>query len=98
MIKNVIYVEDGSVDVDELQESLGDETKVIVYRQGAKAPEILQLREPLNTVFDDEFIKIRKRIESTRRLFSEFMKMKSTKKVQNKVREIYSILFEGIDF
>lgn len=98
MIKTVIYVEDGSVDVDELQESLGDETKVIVYRQGAKAPEIVQLGEPINTVFDDEYIKIRKRIESTRSRFSEFMKMKSTKKVQNKVGEIYSILFEGIDF
>lgn len=98
MIKTVIYVEDGSVDVDELQETVGEETKVIVYRQGAKAPEILQLEKPINTVFDDALMKIRKRIESTRPILSDLFKMKSTKKVQNKIGEIYSILFEGIDF
>ena len=30
MIKNIIYVEDGSVNVEELQESLGEDTKVII--------------------------------------------------------------------
>lgn len=52
MIKNVIYVEDGSVDIDELQETFGEETKVIVYRQGSVKPIIEQLATPIET-YDD---------------------------------------------
>ena len=52
MIKNIIYVEDGSVDVDELQLSLGEDTKIIVYRQGATKPVIEQLATPIQTAFD----------------------------------------------
>lgn len=48
MIKNIIYVEDGSVDVDELKEMLGEETKIIVYRQGAVKPIIEQLDTPID--------------------------------------------------
>ena len=52
MIKNIIYVEDGSVDVDELQSNLGEDTKIIVYRQGATKPVIEQLATPIQTAFD----------------------------------------------
>lgn len=38
----VLYVEDGSVDVDELEQSLKD-TKVIVYRQGAVKPDMIDV-------------------------------------------------------
>lgn len=48
MIKNILYVEDGSVDVDELQKSLGTETKIIAYRQGSAMPMLVQPIEPID--------------------------------------------------
>lgn len=48
MIKTFIFVEDGSVDFDALQRTVGDETKVIVYRQGASSPEIKQPEFPIS--------------------------------------------------
>lgn len=42
----LLLVEDGSVDVDELKEFLErTNIKVVVYRQGAKMPEIIDLEE-----------------------------------------------------
>lgn len=37
MIKTFIFVEDGSVDLDELKSSVGDDVLVIPYRQGGYA-------------------------------------------------------------
>ena len=48
MIKTFIFVEDGSVDLDELKSSVGDDVLVISYRQGATAPAIQQPREPVS--------------------------------------------------
>lgn len=48
MIKTFIFVEDGSVDLDELKSSVGDDVLVISYRQGAASPEIRQPREPVS--------------------------------------------------
>lgn len=48
MIKTFIFVEDGSVDLDELKSSVGDDVLVIPYRQGAASPEIRQPREPVS--------------------------------------------------
>ena len=98
MIKNVIYVEDGSVDVDELQETVGEETKVIVYRAGSKPPEIVQLSTPINTVFDDKLQKVYNKIVSTREHFNELYVMNKTQQVDRQIKAIYDILFEGIDF
>lgn len=53
MIKNILYVEDGSVDVDDLEDSLGEETKIIIYRQGSKPPILEQPKEPIRTQVDD---------------------------------------------
>lgn len=44
----IMYVEDGSVDYDELVESLSNtnpEIKVVLYRQGSRTPEIINLEE-----------------------------------------------------
>ena len=57
MIKNILYVEDGSVDVDDLEDTLGTETKIIVYRQGSVMPMLVQPVEPIKTVLDDYHIK-----------------------------------------
>ena len=48
MIKTFIFVEDGSVDLDELKSSVGDDVLVISYRQGATPPAIQQPREPVS--------------------------------------------------
>ena len=47
MIKTFIFVEDGSVDLDELKNSVGDDVLVVSYRQGATPPHIQQPREPV---------------------------------------------------
>lgn len=39
----IMYVEDGSVDVAELESELPD-TKIIVYRQGARPPELKDIQ------------------------------------------------------
>ena len=36
MIKTFIFVEDGSVDLDELKSSVGDDVLVVPYRQAAE--------------------------------------------------------------
>lgn len=46
-VEKFIFVEDGSVDTDELEERLATsnpEIKVIVYRQGAKPPELVEVK------------------------------------------------------
>lgn len=48
MIKTFIFVEDGSVDLDELKNSVGDDVLVVTYRQGATPPAIQQPREPVS--------------------------------------------------
>lgn len=48
MIKTFIFVEDGSVDLDELKSSVGDDVLVVTYRQGATPPAIQQPREPVS--------------------------------------------------
>ena len=47
MIKTFIFVEDGSVDLDELKGAVGDDVLVVPYRQGATPPQIQQPRKPI---------------------------------------------------
>ena len=45
-IKKFLFVEDGSVDIDELEESLeqtNPEIKVVVYRQGGTRPQLVDV-------------------------------------------------------
>lgn len=59
MIKRIIFVEDGTVDLDDLKDSLGDDTKVVVYRQGSNPPSVLELKEPARYAYEDEIEKNR---------------------------------------
>lgn len=52
MIKDFIFIEDGSVDMDELDGLFSEETKVVVYRQGASKPIIEHLAEPIEYSFE----------------------------------------------
>lgn len=70
-IKNIIYVEDGSVDVDSLQEDLGEDTKIIIYRQNSKRPEIEQLATPIETEYDNYFNKLKKEVEEAYHLIKD---------------------------
>lgn len=55
MIKTFIFVEDGSVDLDELKNNVGDDVFVITYRQGGMRPEIQQPREPVSQWNDKSY-------------------------------------------
>lgn len=52
MIKTFIFVEDGSIDIDELKQDVGNDVRVIAYRQGAAVPIIQQPAEPVKDIFD----------------------------------------------
>lgn len=62
MIKNFIYVEDGSIDVGELEKCLDETTKVIVYRRGTNSPQLVQPGVPVNTGLDGEILKLREKL------------------------------------
>lgn len=63
MIKTFIFVEDGSVDLDELKNNVGDDVFVITYRQGSMRPEIQQLREPVSQWNDKSYSETKKVLE-----------------------------------
>lgn len=63
MIKTFIFVEDGSVDLDELKSSVGDDVLVIPYRQGATPPAIQQPREPVSQWNDKSYSETKKVLE-----------------------------------
>jgi hypothetical protein len=47
-IQKFIFVEDGSIDTDDLEQRLftsNPEVKVIVYRQGSRAPEVVEVKK-----------------------------------------------------
>jgi hypothetical protein len=48
---NLLCVEDGSVDIDSLEEGLHD-GKVVVYRQGAKPPFVLEINKSSDVYYN----------------------------------------------
>lgn len=91
MIKTIILVEDGSVDMDELKESVGEETLVIPYRQGAPLPHIEQPREPIDkTVVDILFKQHEAREKVTREALEKVL---DTCKISKKVQKILGDLY-----
>ena len=86
MIKTFIFVEDGSVDIDELQCELGDETKVIVYRQGASRPEIKQPESPIYTFKDKSY-------EATKNVLEKVLSYKMSNKLYKELEELYNDYF-----
>ena len=57
MIKNLLYIEDGSVDIESLEETLNSETKIIVYRQGSTPPKLVQPEQPISDIFEEALAK-----------------------------------------
>ena len=93
MIKNIIYVEDGSVDYDELVDSLDETTKVILYRQGSQPPKIEQLQQPINDTFDSIFEQQKSKLERVRKDLEKSGQMKMSKKLRKLLTDLYADLF-----
>ena len=92
MIKSILYVEDGSVDVNRLYEDLGEDVYVIIYRQGSHPPILTQPEKPLQSVLDGENARLIKRIASVIKMLNEAYKMKMSKKLRIKLDEIITEL------
>lgn len=87
MIKNILYVEDGSVDIDALEETLNSETKIIVYRQGSTPPVLVQPEQPISDIFEEAWAKAQEELkkfrEETEKLLYKLLQEKSlTKRAQ----------------
>lgn len=91
MIKTFIFVEDGSIDVDELKGKVGNDVQVIVYRQGASIPTIQQPQEPVkdSSDYQDQYI-----FKPTQKALNEVLsKCKISKKVRNILESLYADYF-----
>ena len=92
MIKNFIFVEDGSVDVDEVQDVLDETTKIIVYRQGSKPPEIIQ-PNPINCFMDSVYIKQQKQLSTVKTELEKAFQFKMSKKLHKLLDQLYTDIF-----
>lgn len=93
MIKNIIYVEDGSVDVDELIDSLDETTKVIVYRQGSRMPMLIQPEKPVSSFMDSVYTKQEQQLEKVRKALEDAGQLKKSKKLRKLLTDLYADLF-----
>lgn len=84
MIKTFIFVEDGSVDLDELKNSVGDDVLVVTYRQGATPPTIQQPREPVSQWNDKSYSETKKVLEKI---------LDGNYKMSKKLRELLDTLY-----
>lgn len=93
MFKNIIYVEDGSIDYDELIDSLDETTKVILYRQGSKPPKVEQLQQPINDTFDSICEQQKSKLERVRIQLEKAFELKMSKKLRKLLTDLYADLF-----
>lgn len=85
MIKTFIFVEDGSVDIDELQNSVGSDVHIVPYRQGSRPPEIQQPREPVSQWEDRSYSETKKVLENI--LDGNY---KMSKKLRDELESLYA--------
>ena len=93
MIRNIIYVEDGSVDVDELIDALDETTKVIVYRQGSQPPTLVQPQNPINDYTNSILINQGRKLERVRKVLEDAGQLKKSKKLRKLLVDLYADLF-----
>ena len=97
MIRNIFYVEDGSVDLDELKSTLTTETKIIVYRQGSTPPALVQPQLPINDIFSEAEYKAQKELKKLRKETEELIcKLLKEKCLTNRARKLIDKF--GIDY
>ena len=92
MIKSILYVEDGSVDIEALEDYLGNETCIIPYRQGATPPILVEPQKPIPTSIEDFYNRQTKLIKDTRNRLYEAMNMKMSKKLRATLDDILTEL------
>lgn len=85
MIKTFIFVEDGSVDIDELQNSVGSDVHIVPNRQGSRPPEIQQPREPVSQWEDRSYSETKKVLENI--LDGNY---KMSKKLRDELESLYA--------
>lgn len=90
MFKNIIYVEDGSIDYDKLVDSLDETTKVISYRQGSQPPRVEQLQQPINDTFDSICEHQKSKLETVRITLEKAFELKMSKKLRKLLDELYT--------
>lgn len=84
MIKTFIFVEDGSVDIDELQSAVGDDTLVLAYRKGCGCPQIQQPEYPVSQYKD-------RALDETREVLNEVLSScKMSKTLRQKLEELFN--------
>lgn len=93
MYKSILYVEDGSVDVDQLEQDLGDDVYVVVYRQGSTPPNLVQPEQPLESVIDSVRVELSNKLEKAQTVLEEVFEMKMSKKLSKKLDDLYTDLF-----
>lgn len=74
-----IFVEDGSVDADDLAEEGLAPGKIIIYRQGTEAPEVERIDPHKMTSLNEYIYDLERQIEETYHLFAEKYKKKEVK-------------------
>ena len=97
MIKSILYVEDGSVDVDQLQEDLGEDVYVIVYRQGSCPPILTQPEKPLQSRLDSENVYLRNKIEQAKKKLNLTCDVKKSKKLLALLKDVFDELDSGVE-
>ena len=90
MKKTIIFVEDGSVDVEALKEELGGDTLVLTYRKGATVPVIQQPREP---IMDTTSELLKNRDAALTDIGNAIMKVLNKCKISLKVRSILERIY-----
>ena len=89
MYKSILYVEDGSVDVDRLEQSLGDDVYVVVYRQGSTPPRLEQPEKPLESISDSEKARLINKLNYIEGKLNEAYKLKMSKKLRKLIDDIF---------
>lgn len=94
MLKNIIYVEDGSVDLEELEKSFDEETKVIVYQKGTQPPLLVQPEKPISSAEESQYKKTLKLLDWAREKIEEIFKLRLVLPgdVENILNEIHTEL------
>lgn len=92
MYKSILYVEDGSVDVDQLQEDLGEDVYIIVFRQGSQQPTLVQPEKPLQSVLDGEGVRLQNKIDKAIKTFNSAFDLKMSKKLRAILNDILNEL------
>lgn len=88
MYQSILYVEDGSVDVDQLQEDLGEDVYIVVYRQGSTQPTLIQPEKPLQSVLDSECVRLQNKIKRVVKILNSAFDLNMSKRLRAILNDI----------